>query len=246
MSPVDLDWNEIDARARLTRSELGIHVEDPVPDVVEVIERLGVPVAVWPFEASGPDGIYVSHGPTKLIVLNGSKYFPRFRFTAAHELAHALYNDEGHLDIDIFEGGDSIETRANAFAARFLLPQEGLQRRISRGTKITSQTVLEIANEFGASYETTVNRLNILNFINKDRRTQLKAESSAVLTDELRERRPPADRALPRSYVRGALSAYEKYEVSLTRLAELLRRDEGELAGTLKRARLLHPEDRRE
>jgi len=45
----------------------------------------------------------------------------RKRFTAAHELAHYLFDrDSGpvHLDGDLFSGEAPVETRANSFAAR--------------------------------------------------------------------------------------------------------------------------------
>src|SRR6266566_1125669 len=104
-----LQFDQIHVDASRCRSNAGVHPEDVVPDVVAVIERLGIPVAVWPLGETGPDGLYARGQRSRLILLNGSKYLPRFRYTAAHELGHANYEDRPHLDVDIEAVGDALE-----------------------------------------------------------------------------------------------------------------------------------------
>jgi Zn-dependent peptidase ImmA (M78 family) len=238
-----LDFGEVEHRALACRAEAGLHAEDPVPDIVEVVERIGIPVAVWPFGADGPDGLYVSDGIDRLIVLNSGKYLPRFRFTAAHELGHATYQDGPRLDVDILAGTSREEKRGNAFAGNFLVPGRALRARCQNPTTIDPEDVLVLASEFGVSYPTLVYRLHNTGLIGASNRDRLLDASSAVVMEKLRGQ-PGNEVRLPADFAKNARIAYEKYDISFQRFSELLRRDKVELAASLAGSGFLHVEDK--
>ncbi len=237
-----IDFDDVERRALARRDEAGLHAEDVVPDIVEVIERLGIAVAVSPFGPDGPDGLYVQEGDDRLIVLNSGKYLPRFRFTAAHELGHATYEDRPHLDVDIHAGTSRAEKRANAFAASFLVPKRALKVRCPNRTPIDPDFVLSLAGEFGVSYPALIYRLHNAGLIAASTRNRLLEASSAIATEKLRGR-PGSEVRLPDEFVRRAQTAYEQYEITFQRFSELLRRDREDLAATLQGSGILHLED---
>ena len=53
-----------------------------------IFERLGADVA----------GAYLSRGPRRVVLLNGSDHVTRLRFTLAHELAHHCFGDDARPD----------------------------------------------------------------------------------------------------------------------------------------------------
>ncbi len=66
-----------------------------------------------------------------LIVINQNHSCYRRRFTMAHEFAHVLF--DGLKPVIISKGSNDkefIEVRANAFAASFLMPAEGIRQKI--------------------------------------------------------------------------------------------------------------------
>jgi len=237
-----IDFDEVERRALARRDEAGLHAEDVVPDIVEVIERLRIPVAISPFGPDGPDGLYVQEGDDRLIVLNSGKYLPRFRFTAAHELGHATYEDHPHLDVDIHAGTSHAEKRANAFAASFLLPRRALKLRFPNRTHIDPNFALNLAAEFGVSYPALIYRLHNVGLISGTARNVLLEAPAALAMEKLRGR-PGNEVRLPAEFVRRAQTAYDQYEITFQRFSELLRRDKDDLAAAVRDSGILHPED---
>ena len=238
-----LDFAEIEHRALDRRRDVGLHEEDAVPDIVDVLERLGLPVAVWPLGPDGPDGIFLRDGDHALIVLNSGVYLPRFRFTAAHELGHATYTDAPHLDLDATQASSFEEKRANAFAANFLVPTRALRVRCpGKTSEIDADLVLRLATEFGVSYPMLVYRLHNSGCITAQGRERL-IGSSAALVRELLRGRPGNEVRLPAEFVTLASESYRRHEISFQRLSELLRRDANELAASLAGSGILHVGD---
>lgn len=239
------DFRELEQKAEEVRGQARLHPQDPVPEMVGVLEQLGLRVIVRPLGTRGPQGIYVRRPAFAAVLLNGSDYLPRFRFSGAHELGHHVLNHfDAHIDVD-FSETTSKEKEANAFAASFLMPRRALWERCAQLSKrITADQVRDLANEFVVSYDSMVNRLHNVELLQGYKhRDALKAERASVLTDELRERRPAERWRLPNDYVLRALDAYGRYDISLERLAELLDRDVSEVATILAEQKFLHAED---
>jgi Zn-dependent peptidase ImmA (M78 family) len=248
-----MPWAEVEGRAADLRAELRLG-DEPVPDILNILEQIGLAVFVQPLGQDGPDGAYLPRERIKVVLLNGDRYLARLRFTAAHELGHHIFADGARLDERLFPPSSAVdlaEQRANGFAAAFLMPESGIAARLGllQG-QITPDQVLRLATEFEVSYEALVNRLQNLRRISSADRARLLAERAAVLTSEFRERRLPTYERLPGDYVRRALQAYEDAKISFDRLADLLRAESHderlELARMLHEQEFLDPEDARE
>lgn len=118
----------------LTRRGLSSTVLD-LPPAIEA--TFGIDVAVCDL---GPDfdGLSASTPEASLILVSPSVHPARQRFTMAHELGHLLVGDNHgvHPDADIERASkskDPTESRANAFAAAFLMPDEVLEARVDSG-----------------------------------------------------------------------------------------------------------------
>lgn len=114
------------------------------------------------------------------IVINASSRPSRQRFTAAHELAHHEMHrfETDHLllaDQDIFASHDDKEVEANAFAAYFLAPDEGIRQRVGgdTGESISQDMVVELMGVFGLSYDAMAYRLLNAGLINRPERDAL-------------------------------------------------------------------------
>ena len=239
-----VDYAEVEGRAATLRDSLKLG-SGSIADIESVLSDAGVAVLVRPLGRGGPDGIYVRRAALSVVLLNGSSYLPRFRFTGAHELGHHQYGTERALDRDVFAAATVEEKRANAFAAAFLVPKSGVAVRVGYKSDISPERVLELANEFGVSYETMVYRLHNCGWLRggAQRRDELLGARAAIFTDNLRNRRAPRETALPLDFIRRSLRAYAHQQIDIGRLAELLLLDDAEARKLLGQLHLLQEED---
>ncbi|OFV81825.1 MAG: hypothetical protein A2W26_07985 [Acidobacteria bacterium RBG_16_64_8] len=224
-------------RAQSTRASLGLGSE-AIPDLFHLLDDLGTRVVRFALGEDGPDGALLVSPELTVVLTNSSQRLSRQRFTAAHEYGHLLFDAQPRLKVDlsVFAAGRDIsETRANAFAAHFLVPLEGVDRVVKQlGVReIRAATLVHLQFHFGVSYE--VVRFQLLNagVISKTAAGTLAGAAPERLAwelgygDKLRADREDRDRtSLPPSYVGLAVKAYQTGRVSLSRLAELLRRDD--------------------
>lgn len=210
--------------------------DDPLPDLFTVIEvRAGLPVLLEPLGA-GLDGLLVRTDDIAVAVVDSSAFFGRQRFTAAHELCHFLMDDGDLLvvDEDIFAGRSPAEMRANAFAAHFLMPIDGISRYI-RDRPVDESVVAELQVVFGVSLESLLWHLLNNGEIDDQRRRRFKdigAKTLAFRTgygDEWRAAEERRDvRRPPRALFLDAISAYSEGRLGIEPLASLAGRDDPE------------------
>jgi hypothetical protein len=113
--------------------------EEPIPDLVGLVEELGFPVAFRRL----PDGMHglnvqdAREGTvTRLIIVSTSGPWTLQRYTLAHELCHALYDDVGQIIVDLVDVPDRLpEVRAEAFARHLLLPVRALEHDVSQARR---------------------------------------------------------------------------------------------------------------
>ena len=101
---------------------------NPLPDLAKLIATQGV----WAAKAELPDemsGMFLRHSSFGMaILINEDHPLPRRRFSFAHEYGHALMDRRATATVTTTKNRkDFVEVRANAFAAAFLLPAEGVQ-----------------------------------------------------------------------------------------------------------------------
>lgn len=157
-------WDAIAQGGRIAEEErrrlnLGAR---PIDDIVSLINEQGV----W---ASGADlpgsmsGLFLHHPSIgQAILVNSSHVRARQRFSFAHEYAHALLDRERTVTVSSTDNAaDLVEKRANAFAAAFLLPKEGVAETLAALNKgrpsRVEETVFDAAtgNHFDAQLRPT-------------------------------------------------------------------------------------------
>lgn len=239
--------DEAEGRATALRRELGLG-SGALGDIFELLGHLGLDATRWPMGGDGPDGFYLRKGDLAIVAVNSDKRLGRQRFTACHELAHHLFDLTSRIDRDIFAGHTVPELRANAFAAYFLMPGEGVRRWLQRETdhqraapSLDAERVVHLARHFGMSYEATLYQLRSLRLLRPREVEALRAAQPERIARWLgysleEEERERGRRVLPPDFVRRALHAYASGEVSLARLAELLRVDEAAAQGLAREA----------
>lgn len=108
-----------------------------IAEIASVITNQGV----WACSAAMPDdvsGLFLNNPNTGLIILvNANHVKSRKRFSYAHEYAHAIFDRDDNIRISSTRNhAELIEVRANAFAAAFLIPADGINetlRNLNKG-----------------------------------------------------------------------------------------------------------------
>jgi Zn-dependent peptidase ImmA (M78 family)/transcriptional regulator with XRE-family HTH domain len=131
------------------RLELG---HAPIPEMIELFESQGVRTALvdLPDDVSG---LMLSDREVGLfVVVNRSHHPLRCRFSFAHEYAHVVVDrDRFGLISRTSERDNLIEVRANAFAANFLMPEDGVRQFITGlGKGKPSRMFAEVFDEAGS------------------------------------------------------------------------------------------------
>ena len=118
------------AASRL-RSTLGYNDRTVPRNVYDDFRSVGVHVFRRKLGNSSISGLFVEH-PTagKCTLVNYSEDVYRQRFSAAHEMAHAIFDSREGASVSFENPGvaDLVEIRANRFASCFLMPPEVLAR----------------------------------------------------------------------------------------------------------------------
>jgi len=107
--------------AAQVRNELGLG-DKPIPSVVRLLEKFGI--RVLQVESTARiDGLAAMYGDAPVVALNPKLSSDRFRFNAAHELGHHLYEDWRDEDGKDHDGDD----RAHEFASHLLIPDSKIE-----------------------------------------------------------------------------------------------------------------------
>lgn len=122
----------------------------PLPDLVELLELQGVRAA----NCDLPDGVsgltLMDPAVGVLVLVNAGEVPNKRRFSTAHEYAHVLLDREKRGVMSRLDERDTLpEVRANAFAASFLMPREGVHhfvRSLAKG--MDSRERVELRAEF--------------------------------------------------------------------------------------------------
>ena len=199
-----IQMGERAAEAERSRLALG---HDPIRDMAELVEAQGIPV----IEINLDDqisGIFIANAEAQLCVFINQSQLDRAKarvsFTIAHEYSHILLDrDKVGAISKISNERDLFEVRANAFAAAFLMPQEGVSqflkntgkgsasrekllayteradplvghhRRLASSQIITLYDVVKLCAYFGTSFEAALYRLRNTKFLSEESFAQL-------------------------------------------------------------------------
>jgi Zn-dependent peptidase ImmA (M78 family) len=231
------------AAARRTRTALGLGLEAPLADIVEVVEDLAaVPVTVLGL----PQGIAGLQGGKQgkhFVFLNGTQAVSRQRFTLAHELGHIELGHGGSVDYEDNVLGSSRraprEVQADGFAAELMAPLDGVGTwlNLMHGPALSLETVVRLAHHFHVSATAALYRLQAVWRLGKSKYQPLEAAIDRGEHHELAKRlglEPHVDtlaRAsghlprLPRATLTYSVNAYERGLLTMEQIAALLQVD---------------------
>lgn len=191
-------WDAISQGSRLAdeeRRRMGLGLS-PIGDIDDLIAEQGI----WSATAELPDsmsGLFLRHPEVGAAIIVNAGHVPaRRRFSFAHEYAHALVDGGRTVSVSSQDNAQElVEKRANAFAAAFLMPEEGVREFLAaldkdRGSRdvgavfsiaedqalefgsrpksahpITPQDVAFMAHHFGVSYQAAVFRMRSLRIL---------------------------------------------------------------------------------
>ena len=153
VAAVRTQWEAIQAGEHVASEErrrLGLG-SSPAGDLVRLLETQGVRTGV----VAMPDdisGLTIAHAHVGLFVVINSEHAPvRQRFSWCHEYAHVLLDRGAAGRISrTTDRTDLVEVRANAFAAAFLMPVEGVRQFVATlGKGASSRIHAEVFDEGG-------------------------------------------------------------------------------------------------
>jgi len=190
-----------DQAAEALRGAWGLGVA-PIKNLLQLLESRGAKV----YSAGGPlqaiDAFSFRHGATPVIFLNVHKSAERLRFDLAHELGHLVMHG-GSLHV---EPGKEKEQAANDFASSFLMPRSDVIGAI-HGNNLMLEDVLMLKRRWRVSamalnlrahrlgiisdwtYGTLAKQLSMAGFRRGEPGSDLRAESSSLLTQVMSDMR---------------------------------------------------------
>ncbi|RQO58506.1 DNA-binding protein [Paucibacter sp. KBW04] len=231
------------AAARL-RTALG-HDDRAVPrDVYAEFRSVGVHMFRRKLGNSNISGLFIMHPVAgKCALVNHSEDIYRQRFSAAHEMAHAIFDSAqgASVSFDGPSGSDYLELRANRFASCFLMPPEFL-RKMPPPNQWSDADAQRWANDLRVSCVALAIALKEAKLIdqgNYDRIRRLRVPREAKIDPELPESLNATQRqrkahllelGLSDFYVGLCFDGFSAGVISVGRLAEALLCSHGELA----------------
>lgn len=225
------------------RTALG-HEDRAVPrDVYEEFRSVGVHMFRRKLGNSNISGVFIMHPVAgKCALVNHSEDIYRQRFSAAHEMAHAIFDSEqgASVSFDGPSGSDYVELRANRFASCFLMPPAFL-KKLPPPSQWSDADALRWANDLRVScvaLAIALKEAKLIDQANFDRIRSLRVPREAKIDPELPESLNPTQRqrkahllelGLSDFYVGLCFDAFSSGVISIGRLAEALLCSHGEL-----------------
>jgi Zn-dependent peptidase ImmA (M78 family)/transcriptional regulator with XRE-family HTH domain len=243
-SPVDDNFKLNGERAAAAlRSSLG-YPDHMVPrDIYAEIRKVGVHVFRRKLGNSNISGLFIMHPIAgKCALVNYSEDIYRQRFSAAHEMAHAIFDVDqvASVTYERLDGMDLREVRANRFASCFLMPPTFLAK-LPPPSNWNNADALHWANELRVSCQAlgiALKNAHLADHATSDRIRQLRVPREAKLDPELPQNLSLAQRerkahllelGLSDFYVGLCFDALHAEVISVGRLAEALLCSQAEL-----------------
>jgi len=218
------------------RNHLGLQPHAIVPDIFGCLRRIGLRVFRRGLVNTQISGIFLQHpGAGACVLINYAEGLPRQRFSAAHELAHALL-DGGEISFsttDDLVSQELTEIRANTFASEFLMPP-ALLHEVPADHWRNPDQIIEWARRLMVSVPALLTALRQANLITAQAREELRSlqlryeppsdpELPADLTTAQHQRKEALlRRGLSQEYVGLCIDAYTENAISRGKLAEAL------------------------
>jgi len=209
-------------------------------NIYDDFRKIGILVYRRKLSNQNISGICIKHPVVgNCIIVNSIEDIYRQRFTAAHEAAHALLDNEEFV-VSFVGDKDYREVRANSFAGNYLMPP-ALLKKIPDPHNWDKNKVIMWANKLQVSTTAFAYGLKSANLINQHNVEYIKSirvpknlktdpELPADLPVKSRERKEALlDKGLSTRYLTMVFSAYRNDLISRARVAEMLRVTEADL-----------------
>lgn len=200
------------AAARL-RSAIG-HAENAVPrDVYAEFRSVGVHVFRRKLGNSNISGLFIAHPVAgKCALVNYSEDIYRQRFSAAHEMAHAIFDvdQEASVSFDRTDRADLVEVRANRFASCYLMPPAFLSK-LPDPNGWSDSDAIGWANKLRVSCSALAIALREAKLVDEatyGRISRLRVPRNAKIDPELPESLTPTQRSRKEQLLERGLSDY--------------------------------------
>ena len=211
-------WNAVQqghaaAEDERRRLDLGIA---PLPDVTDLLGARGIGTELVDMDDEISGLTLIGADGNALVAANRTHHMLRRRFSFAHEYAHVLLDRERRAILSrVADRTSLMEVRANAFAAAFLMPAEGVRSYVgalskgmpsrptadifdeqaatrvegrvsARAQDLELHDVVRMAHHFGVSCAAMLYRLKGLRFLTEDERGRLAEGDGAGRSKALR------------------------------------------------------------
>ncbi|HEY0191552.1 MAG TPA: XRE family transcriptional regulator [Kofleriaceae bacterium] len=216
--------------AKRARALAGLSADEPVWDIINVVERLGLFAFVLALDqdvGAPAEGSYVALARGGVGLISAAGQSGRRRFTIAHELGHHVLADQYAPEWVLGAGSSEREKIVNAFAIHFLMPREAVTARWMKheGAKDPRPAAIRIAAEFGMSWSAACAQLERLGYLTHRQYAQLEAavpgsvdfvEQQVVIRDDVKGPR------IPSGYAAAVIRALRSHKIGPDRATELL------------------------
>jgi Zn-dependent peptidase ImmA (M78 family) len=231
-----------DAAARL-RAALGNSDREVPRDVYAEFRSVGVHMFRRKLGNSNISGLFVLHPVAgKCALVNYSEDIYRQRFSAAHEMAHAIFDSAQGASVSYTKPGqrDMLEVRANRFASCFLMPPAFLDN-LPDPARWSDADAIRWASDLRVSCDAlgiALKESQLIDEATSERFRRLRVPREAKIDPELPETLNATSRerkarllevGLSDFYVGLCFEAYSRGAISVGRLAEALLCSQGEL-----------------
>lgn len=234
-----------EAAAKALRQHLGYQPREIRPDIFDDFRSIGVHLFRRRLESSDISGLYIEHPVAgHCVLVNYEEDIYRQRFSAAHEVAHVIFDSSDSVTVSFDPGStqydhkDLKEIRANRFASCYLMPPELLPT----GVNWTSEVVADWAHRLRVSTTALAIGLkeanlvdgqvsDVIRSIRLPRQEKGEPEAPASLNaSQLRRRRRLLEMGMSDYFVGLCFESYQQGQISSGRLAEILLTDRAGLS----------------
>ncbi len=216
-----------------------------VMDIYEDFRNIGIHTFRRKLDNSKISGLYIKHPIAgKCILINYNEDIYRQRFTAGHEAAHAILNDDEEGVIVSFKNNEETDYRevgANYFASHYLMPPEFL-KQIPEPHVWNQDKALLWSNKLKVSTEALANALKNINLIDyetskliksvrvqRDLKTDPELPNTLSPTSKIRKKHL-MEQGLSTFYVNLCFRAYREKIITSARMCEMFLVEQNELS----------------
>lgn len=164
----DIASNDPEEAANIVRDKLKIKLNEPIYDILGLLDKLGVKVRMVKIAESGFFGLSVgekSGGPAIIINSDDPISVERRIYTAAHELGHLILHKNAYIKGR--KESSEEELAADIFAAELLLPKQAFKIQWDSSTgSLFYDRIIKIKVIFKVSFLTVLHRVS--EYLNRD------------------------------------------------------------------------------